>query len=135
MSRKTSRAAVVSLALGLTLAGMSGAGAVSVPDFDRIFENDLDDVVANDLGTITGDIEGGLGGLLGDEGLLGGILGGTDGLLGGLLGGLGLADDPDLEIQPVPSLGGSLAEPEVGGGLLDGLLGVGSLTESLAGHL
>jgi hypothetical protein len=131
MSRKTRCAAVASLALGLSLAGMTAAGA-----------RDIQSVFAEDLPAITGDVEGGLGSLLGDGGLLGGILGGTedllggtDDLLGGVLGALGLADEPDVSIQPVPPMDGSLTEPKVGGGLLDNLFGVASITESLAGHI
>ncbi len=134
MSRTIRRAAVAFLVLGLGLAGPA-AWATDSFNFLNLDTRDLGRVMNDDLPHITGDVEDGVGGLLaGDTGLLGGLLGGTDGLLGGLLGGLGLGG-ADLEIQPVPSLGGSLAEPKVGGGLLDGLLGLGSLTQSLAGHL
>jgi hypothetical protein len=136
MSRTIRRAAVVSLVLGLGLAGPAAWAADGFnPLADLLDVGDVGRVVDDDLPHITGDVEDGVGGLLaGDTGLLGGILGGTDDLLGGLLGGLGLSGDTDLEIQPVPSLGGSVGEPAVGGGLLDGLLGIGSLTQSLAGH-
>ena len=137
MSRTIRRAAVASLVLGLGLAGPAAWAADGFSPFaDFLNIGDVGRVMDDDLPHITFDVGDGVGGLLSeDEGLLGGLLGGTDGLLGGLLGGLGLSGDADLEIQPVPSLGGSLAEPKVGGGLLDGLLGLGSLTQSLAGHL
>lgn len=136
MSRNTKRVAFASLVLGLGLAGTATAGARVPADLDDIFAtNDVERVFQSDLPAITGDIESGLGGLLGDQGLLGGILGGTGGLLDGLLGGLGLGSDPELEIQPIPSGENSFDNPNVGGGLLDGLFGINSLTESLAGHL
>jgi hypothetical protein len=138
MSRTIRRAAVASLVVGLGLAGPAAWAADGFSPFgDLLNIGDVGRVMDDDLPHITGDVQDGLGGLLGGDtgGLLGGILGGTDGLLGGLLGGLGLSGDTDLEIQPVPSLDGSLADPKVGGGLLDGLLGIGSLTQSLAGHL
>ena len=132
MARKIRRAAMVSLVLGLSLSGTAGAQAL---DLDSIFGvEDVDRVVSDDLPAITGDVEGGLGALLGDAGLVGGILGGTDDLLGGVLGSLGLAAEPDLSIQPVPPMQHTLVEPKIGGGLLGGLFGIGSLTESLAGR-
>ncbi len=139
MSRNTRRLAAASLAfgLGLGLGGTVAAQADDGPETPDFFGTDVGDVFADDLPVITGDIEGGLGSLLsGDSGLLGGILGGTGGLLDGLLGGLGLVNDPELSIQPVPPLEGpALEHPKVAGGVLDNLLGIGSLTESLAGRL
>lgn len=155
MPRITRRLAIASLALGLGLAGTAAAVAQDGPDLGDILSiNGVDRGIADDLPVISGDIESGLAGLLGgDTGLLGGILGGTGGILGEVLGGLGsgfgdgLGTDlgtglgpvlePDLAIQPVPTIGGGevLENPRVGAGLLGGLLDIGSITGLLAGHL
>ena len=131
--KRAQRAAVASLVLGLGLAGPAAMASFN-PLADLLDVGDVGRVVDDDLPHITGDVDHGVGDLL-SGGLLGGILGGTDELLGGLLGGLGLSGDADLEIQPVPSLEGSLTEPAVGGGLLDSLFGVSSIADSLAGRL
>jgi hypothetical protein len=136
MSRTIRRAAVASLVVGLGLAGPAAMAATFNPLADLLDVGDVGRVVDDDLPHITGDVDAGVGDLLtGDTGLLGGILGGTDDLLGGLLGGLGLGGGPDLSIQPVPTLGGSLDEPAVGGGLLDSLFGVSSIAQSLASRI
>ena len=132
MSRNRKRAALASLVVGL---GFAGPAALANPLADLFDMTDVGRVVETDLPAITDNVDDGLGSLLGDTGLLGGILGGTDELLGGVLGSLGLASDPEVSIQPVPPMQGSLAEPKVGGGLLGGLFGLSSLTDSLAGRL
>lgn len=138
MPRTTRRLTIASLALVLGLAGTAPAGAGHDADLGGILDlSDVGRVVTEDLGVITDDVEGGLAGLLGgDRGLLGGVVG-SDGLLGGLLGGLGARPEPDLSIQPVPTIGGGrvLEEPRILGGLLDGLLDLGPISESLAGRL
>lgn len=156
MSRNTRRVAIASLAIGLGLTGTAAAMAEDDPNPLAGFLGleDAGRVVTDDLPVITGDVESGLAGLLsGDGGLLGGILGGTGGILDEVLGGLGaglgdglgtgLGDGlgtvlrPDLSIQPVPTIGGGdlLEDPRVGASLLGGLLDIGSITGSLAGHL
>jgi hypothetical protein len=147
MTRNTRRLAVASLTLGLGLAGPAAMAADGSGLADIFAFGDVDRVVNEDLPTITGDIEGGLGSLLGGDsgGLLGEILGGTGGLLDGLLGGLGgglgaglgVVPDHELSIQPIEPIGDGerLEDPKVAGGLLDGLLGLGSITDSLAGRL
>ena len=154
MSRKTRRVAIASLALGFGLAGPVAAGAKAGPALGDILSLTGVGGVADELPVITGDVESGLADLLsGDGALLGGVLGLTGGVLNEVLGGLGsgLGDglgadlgtglgtvlEPDLSIQPVPTVGGEdmLEAPRVGAGLLDNLLGLGSITESLAGRL
>ena len=141
MARNTRRLAVASLTLSLGLAGPAALAADGAGLGDVFGFGDVQRVVNEDLPTITGDIEGGLGGLTGllsgDTGLLGGLLGGTGGLLDGLVGGLGLGLEPELSIQPIQPIGDGerLENPRVALGLLDGLLGLGSVTDSLAGRL
>ena len=139
MPRNNRRVVVASLVVGLGLGGAAGARAEDDSGFAHIFaQDDVQRVLSDDLPVITGDIESGLGGLgdlLGEGGLLGGILGGTDDLVGGVLGGLGLGSDPELEIQPVPSGEDSFEDPNVAGGLLDNLFSINSIADSLAGRL
>ena len=156
MSRIARRAATASLALGLVFTGT--AAAVAADDAHRVAGflglGDVERLVADEVPAITGEVESGIAGLLsGDGGLLGGLLGGTGGILSEVLGGLGgglgsgldgtLGDGlgtllgPDLSIQPVPTIGGGafLEDPRVGGGILGGLLDIGSITGLLAGRL
>jgi len=152
MSRIARRAATASLALGLAFTGT--AAAVAADDAHRVAGflglGDVERLLADEVPAITSEVESGLAGLLsGDGGLLGGVLGGTGGILDEVLGGLGgglddtLGDGlgtllgPDLSIQPVPTIGGGafLEDPRVGGGILGGLLDIGSITGLLAGRL
>ncbi|MGH9040679.1 MAG: hypothetical protein ACRDZ3_10670 [Acidimicrobiia bacterium] len=136
MLRNTRRVVVATLALGLGLAGTTGAqadpllgGFLGLTGLERVVEVDVPD--------ISDDVEGGLAGLLGGNDLLGELLGGSDGLVEGLFGGLGLIAEETLSIQPTEPIGGanSFVAPRVGGGLLGGLLNLGSITHSLAGQL
>ncbi|MGH8994355.1 MAG: hypothetical protein ACRDYV_03955 [Acidimicrobiia bacterium] len=134
MARNTRRLAAASLALGLGLASTGTAAQAGTGLRGILGIGDIEHGVTEDVPIIAGDLETGLGTLLGgDAGLLQ-ILGGTGDLLGGILGGLGLGQDTDLSIQPVPS-GPILERPRVGAGLLGNLFGLASITESLAGHL
>lgn len=137
MSGSRRRLTIASLILTLGLAGAHPAVASDSGLGGLLGLTGLDEVVS-EVPVITDDVGGGVGGLLGDDGnLLGGVLGGTGGLLGGLLGGPGAAPGHELSIQPVPTLGGDrvLEDSTIVGGLLDGLLGLGSLSEVLAGRL
>lgn len=138
MTRTTRRLTIASIALALGLAGTAPAGADHDADLGGILDvTDVGRIVTEDLPVITGDLEGGVADVLaGGGGLLGGVLA-SDGLLGGLLGGLGAGRDPNLSIQPVPTVGGTqmLEGPRIVGGLLDGVLDLGSISDSLAGRL
>lgn len=153
MRKTTQRLAVAALSLGLAAAGM--APALADPD-GAVTDDDswFDDTLAGDGGGLLGSGGGLLGGLLGgDGGLLGpaGLLGGAGGLLPSLLGGHSsfpeFADGTGDLVDGLSTLPGALAgAPPVGGehtgensriagGVLSGILDLGSILGGLTGRL
>ncbi len=146
---RTTRLAAAALSVSLAIAGMAPALADDgVPDDDawlvedEPFSGSLGNLLHGDL---VGGLLGGSGGLLGPQGLLGA----AGGLLPGLLGGHssvpefadGTGDLVDgLSVVPEtltgPPVGGEHTgdNVRVGGGVLSGILDVGSILGGLTGR-
>jgi hypothetical protein len=148
---RTTRLAAAALSVGLAVAGMAPALA---DDNDGVTDEDAwlveDEPFRGSVGNLLhGDLLGGLlggsGGLLGPQGLLGA----AGGLLPGLLGGHSslpeFADGTGDLVEGLSVLPETLAGPPVGGehtgenvrlggGVLSGILDVGSILGGLTGH-